>query len=124
MNTDTLLKLVIDTSEEFKALDLKVLKVDNLCDFADYFVIMSGGSTTQVKAICEELYARCKQGGRQALSMDGLAAAEWCLLDFGDIVVHIFLPEKRTYYALEELWSEAEITYTGGEQLYEGGEQL
>ncbi len=115
MKTDELLKLIIDTSEEFKAYDLRALKVDGICDFADYFVIMTGNSTTQVKAICEEMYTRAKHAGNQALSMDGLSLAEWCLLDFGDIVVHIFLPEKRAYYALEELWAEAEVAYEGGE---------
>lgn len=116
MKTDDLLKLIIDTSEEFKAVELRALKVDGICDFADYFVIMSGNSTTQVKAITEELYTRTKHVDHQALSMDGLSLAEWCLLDYGDIVVHVFLPEKRTYYNLEELWSEAEVAYEGGEK--------
>ena len=109
MNTEELLKLITDTADEFKAIDILVLGVTNVCDFADYFVIMSATSTTQASSIAEELHFRAKKAERTTLSEEGLSAGEWSLLDFGDIVVHVFLPQKREYYNLEELWSEAEV---------------
>lgn len=117
LSTEELLKLIIDTSEEFKAVDLKVLQVDHICDFADYFVIMSGTSTTQVQSLAEELHYRSKHADRHSIGEEGMASAEWCLLDFGDIVVHVFLPAKREHYDLENLWADALVIYPndGGE---------
>ena len=86
METLELLKMIVETADEYKAMDLEILDVREVCSFADYFVIMCGNPP---------------------ISLEGLPAAEWCLLDYGDIVVHIFLPAKREYYQLEELWSEA-----------------
>ena len=111
METQQLLQLIIDTAEDFKAINLVVLKVSGICDFADYFVIMSGTSGRRVQSITEEMSYRCKHAGRQALDVEGLTGGEWCLLDFGDIVVHIFQPKKRVYYDLENLWQEAEIVH-------------
>ena len=108
MNTDELRILLLNTAADFKALDTKVLKVDKVCDFADYFIIFTGTSATHIQSLCEELIFQCKHRGRRALSVEGLTAGEWCLLDFGDIVVHVFLAEKRSHYDLEGLWHEAE----------------
>ena len=107
MNTGELLRFIMEICEEFKAIDIKVLKVDGVCDFADFFVIMSGTSTTQIQSLAEELHFKTKHAGRHSLGEEGIAAAEWCLLDFGDIVVHIFLPQKRAHYDLESLWEGA-----------------
>lgn len=107
MDTEELLKHIIDISQNFKAMDIKILKVDDICEFTDYFVLMSGSSNTHIKSMCEEIILKCKHMDRPAISIEGLALSEWCLLDFGDIVTHVFRPEKREFYNLEELWSEA-----------------
>lgn len=104
METETLLKTIVQICEDFKAVDLRVLKVGEICLFADYFVIMSGNSTVHVQSIAQELIYRCKHGGHPAASVEGLAKGTWCLLDFGDIVVHVFHPQQREYYDLEALW--------------------
>ncbi len=104
METEALLKTIIHIAEDFKAMDIRVLKVTDLCPFADYFVIMSGGSTVHVQSIAEEMALRCKHGGHPATSVEGLEKGEWCLLDFGDILVHVFHPQKRGIYDLESLW--------------------
>ncbi len=109
METNDLLHLIVDTAEEFKASDLTVLGVSKVCGFADYFVIMTGHSITQIQSLTEELGSRAKHAGRQPFSTEGLRAGEWCLLDFGDIVVHVFHPRKRAYYDLEGFWCEAEV---------------
>ncbi len=106
MQTPDLLKLIIKTAEDFKAMDLKILDVSEVCSFADYFVIMSGNSTTQTQTIAEKLNLASKHADNPPISVEGLPSAEWCLLDFGDVIVHIFLPAKRDYYQLEELWKE------------------
>ena len=116
LNTDELLKLITDTADEFKAMDILVLEVTEVCDFADYFVIMSATSTTQASSISEALHFRAKRSGRTTISEEGTSAGEWSLLDFGDIVVHVFLPQKRAYYNLEELWSEAKIISRSNEE--------
>lgn len=109
MQSQDLLDIITTTADEFKAEDIKVLKVEAVCDFADYFVIMSGTSTTHVQSLAEEIHYKTKHGGRPALNKEGTNQAEWTLLDFGDIVVHVFLPMKRELYDLEGLWSEAEV---------------
>ena len=108
METDSLLRHITDAAESFRAVDIKVLKVTDVCDFADYLVIMSGTSTTHVQSIAEEIHIKCKKGGRTALHREGLVGGEWVLLDFGEIITHVFHPEKRAYYNLEELWGAAE----------------
>ena len=107
METLELLKMIVETADEYKAMDLEILDVREVCSFADYFVIMCGNSTTQTSTIAEKMQLKTKHAGNPPISLEGLPAAEWCLLDYGDIVVHIFLPAKREYYQLEELWSEA-----------------
>ena len=108
MNTQELLSFIVSIAEDFKAADIKVLKVSEVCSFADYFVIMSGTSTVHIQSICEEISYKCKHAGRPPADVEGLGAGEWCLLDFGDIVVHVFLPKKRSFYDLEALWKDAE----------------
>ncbi|MDJ0838546.1 MAG: ribosome silencing factor [Acidobacteriota bacterium] len=104
MDTPDLMNMITSIAEEFKAIDLTVLDVRGRCDFADFFVVMSGASTTHVQSISEELYYKCKHAGEPAHSSEGMAGGEWCLLDFGNIVVHVFHPEKRRFYDLESLW--------------------
>ncbi len=114
MNTEALLKFMIDIAEKFKAEDLTALQVSHVCDFADYFLIMSGSSTIHVQSLAEEIHLKCKHAGRPVLSLEGVTTGEWCLLDFGDVVVHVFLPEKRAHYDLEGLWSQSVTVYPAG----------
>lgn len=107
METEQLLHLILNVTEEFKGQDLSVLKVDEVCDFADYFVIITGTSTRHVQSLAEEIVLKCKHAGSPAFSVEGMDLGEWCLMDFSDIVVHIFLPEKRAHYDLESLWEGA-----------------
>lgn len=106
MKTKELVDFIVGIAEDFKAVDIAILEVTEKCSFTDYLVIMSGTSTTQTRAIADELVYKTKHAGHQALSIEGLVQGEWCLLDFGDVVVHIFLPDKRAYFALEELWQD------------------
>lgn len=85
-----------------------VLDVGPILAIADTFVITSGANTRQVQAIAEEVQAAVKAaGGFGPLRVEGLRDARWILLDYGDLVVHVFLEEARAYYNLERLWADA-----------------
>ncbi|MCI0469001.1 MAG: ribosome silencing factor [Nitrospirae bacterium] len=90
-----------------KAKDTVVLDLRGLTAIADFFVICSGESTTQVKAITEHVEERLKQFGMRPIGREGLTYAHWALLDYGDVIVHIFEDETRAYYELEKFWLDA-----------------
>lgn len=92
-----------------KAHDVKVLDVRGISPIADYFVICSGSSTTQVRAIADEVEDKLLQSGCCLLHKEGYDAARWILLDFGDVIIHIFHDEDRDFYGLERLWADAEV---------------
>jgi ribosome-associated protein len=90
-----------------KAKDTIVLELKNLTVIADYFVICSGESTTQVKAIAEHIEETFKKYGIKPLSIEGKGYAHWVLMDYGDVIVHVFEDETRAYYELEKFWLDA-----------------
>ena len=88
--------------------DTVIIEVGAVLAITDAFVITSGRNTRQVKTIAEEVEARLKaEGGIGPLRVEGLGDSQWILLDYGDLVVHVFLDETREYYDLERLWSDA-----------------
>ena len=85
-----------------------IIEVAEVLAITDAFVITSGRNTRQVKTIAEEVEARLKaDGGISPLRVEGLGDSQWVLLDYGDLVVHVFLDETRAYYDLERLWADA-----------------
>jgi ribosome-associated protein len=102
---DELLAIVIAALEDVKAVDIRVIDVRNKTSITDRMVIASGTSTRHVKALAENVEFKAKQHGYKPLGIEGEQAAEWVLLDLGDVVVHVMLPETRTFYGLEKLWS-------------------
>ncbi|MCS7216002.1 MAG: ribosome silencing factor [Thermodesulfovibrio sp.] len=90
-----------------KAQDIKILELKDLTIITDYFVICSGESTTHVKALTEYLQDSMKQQGYKLYGIEGFSNANWVLLDYGDVIVHIFLEDTRRYYDLERLWLDA-----------------
>lgn len=90
-----------------KAKDILVLDIHELTPMADYFVICSAHSNTQMEAVARAVKDRMAQLGIGCRGMEGLDEARWVLLDFGDIVVHVFRPEDRDFYHLERLWGDA-----------------
>lgn len=91
-----------------KAKDIKVLKVHDLTVLADYFVLASGTSTTQVGALNDEVDFQLGEKGIQPQRVEGAATRNWILLDYGSVIVHIFYPEAREFYALEHMWADAD----------------
>ena len=90
-----------------KAEDVRVLHLAEVTDFVDWFVVASGVSDRQVKAIADRIEERLRESGLKPLHVEGQSAAQWVLLDYGDFLVHVFLDERRKYYALERLWRDA-----------------
>lgn len=100
--------LAAHAAAEKKATDVVVLDVGPLLVITDYFVIASGSTDRQVRAIADEIERQLKEAGLRAIGREGEREATWILLDFADIVVHVFQPDEREFYRLEKLWSDAE----------------
>ena len=98
---------VVDAAREKQAERLIVLDLCRSDAFTDYFVICSGRSTRQVKAIVDGIEERLKAVGRRPAHIEGYAGANWVLIDCFDFIVHVFTPETRDFYALERLWGNA-----------------
>lgn len=94
---------------EKKAQDILILDIREISLIADFFIICSGRSTTQVQAIAGEVEDKLSQEGILLLRREGLREARWVLLDYGSIVIHIFLEQERRFYDLERLWGDASV---------------
>lgn len=100
--------LAAEAASDKKAVDVVVLEVGPMLVITDYFVIASGSNDRQVHAIAEGVERRLREAGLRAVGHEGEREATWILVDFGEIVVHVFQPEERDFYRLEKLWSDAE----------------
>lgn len=92
---------------EKNAHDVVVLDVGDVTDIADFFVIASGRSDRQVKTIVEEIEAALRSRGARPVRREGEREAQWVLLDFVDVIAHVFLDDQRDFYGLERLWGDA-----------------
>lgn len=94
---------------EKKAEGLVVLDLQGLSMVADFFVVASGRSPTQVQTIADGVALALKAHGERVLHLEGVPESGWLLLDYGDVVIHVFLDETRSFYALERLWGDAPL---------------
>ena len=110
MTSDQLADAITELAADKKALDIVVLDLRGVIDYTDFLVICSGTSDRQVKAICDGIRYGLKDvqavGPRR---VEGLTQARWVLMDYLDVVVHVFVPEVREFYGLERLWGEAPL---------------
>ncbi|HSG38026.1 MAG TPA: ribosome silencing factor [Thermoanaerobaculia bacterium] len=106
---DTLQKVreAVSAADDRKAVDLKVLHLSKVTDFTDYFIVCSGTSERQVQAIADSVQEKLRENKARPLHVEGYNRGHWVLLDYGDLVVHVFQEEPRRYYALERLWGDA-----------------
>lgn len=102
-----LARAAADIAYDKKASDVLLLDIRELTTIADYFVICNGNNTRQIQAISDAIEDELKKQGARMLHREGIAESGWLILDFGDVIVHIFGPKEREYYRLERLWSEA-----------------
>jgi len=97
----------VRAAESKKAHNILVLDLREITSFADFFVICTGNNARQNQAISDEIQLQLKRRGELPVSIEGYDNAEWVLQDYGDFLVHIFLPQTRSYYDLERLWRHA-----------------
>lgn len=100
----SMLALVLTSLDEDQAQEVVTIPLQGKSSMADHMVIASGRSTRQVASIAQKLSERLKQGGFGNARIEGLPAADWVLIDSGDVVVHLFRPEVRSFYNLERMW--------------------
>lgn len=107
VSTDDRVRDAVAAALDRKAQDVRVLSLGPVSDFTDYFLICSGTSERQVQAISEAIQETLAAKGVRPLHVEGQRAGNWVLLDYGDLVAHVFQPEPREFYALERLWADA-----------------
>ncbi|WP_247711320.1 MULTISPECIES: ribosome silencing factor [Qipengyuania] len=100
-----LLDFVLGQLDDDQAQEVVTIDLEGKSSIADYMVIASGRSTRQVASIAQKLAEKLKQNGYGPVKLEGLPQADWVLLDAGDIVVHLFRPEVRSFYNLERMWA-------------------
>jgi ribosome-associated protein len=106
MHIDALKTLVIDALEDLKAQDIAVLDVSRLTSVTDLMVVASGTSSRHVAALADNVVQAAKEQGIPPLGIEGENGADWVLVDLGNLVVHVMLPETRQLYDLERLWAD------------------
>ena len=99
--------IALDAALDKKALEPELLEVDGLCSYASHILLLSGRSDRQVDAISEGIKIALRDVGYAAMGVEGKASGQWALLDYGDLIIHIFHHPIREHYDLESLWSEA-----------------
>lgn len=106
-DTRTRVRSALAAAEDRKAVDAKVLHLGKVSDFTEYFLIAGATNERQVQAIADAILERLREEGVRPLHVEGYNRGQWILLDYGDLVVHVFQEEPRRFYALERLWGDA-----------------
>ncbi|MBQ6570584.1 MAG: ribosome silencing factor [Clostridia bacterium] len=106
MESKDLVKKIVKILDKKKGAEIKVIKIDDLTVIADYFIIVTGTSSTQVKALAGEVEFMLKQEGIAARNIEGHNSNTWILMDYNSVIVHVFYTETRKFYDLEHLWQD------------------
>jgi len=107
LESENLARTIVDLVVAKLGEDVLLLDIRPVSMIADYFVICSGASERQIQAIYEDILAKLKEVGVDPLHSEGTATSGWVLVDYGSVIVHVFLPPTRRYYNLEQLWKDA-----------------
>ena len=115
IQTDSLKRALaaVEAALEKKAYDLVVLQVEHLSSIAEYFLIATGRSDVQVQAIARGIEEAMGKAGQRPLAVEGMHHAHWVVLDYDDVVIHLFYEPAREFYRLEQLWGEAPAEAVG-----------
>ena len=112
MSSDELKQKIVDILEDKKARGIMAIHVENVTILADYFIICHGSSTTHIRSLADDVEKSLRDDhGQECRHREGYNSARWVLLDYGDVVVHIFHEEDRKFYDIERLWSDGIVTY-------------
>lgn len=101
-----LVRLVIDALEDKKAEDIRIIDISEISTIADYFIIAGGSNKSQIQALCDNVEEVLYKAGCELKQKEGYETANWVLMDFGDLIVHIFDKENRFLYDLERVWAD------------------
>ena len=106
-------KIVYEALDEKKGYDIKLIDISEITMIADYFVIASGSNTNQVQAMADSVREALGRAGHEPRQVEGYGSANWILMDYNDIIVHIFSDESRTFYDLERIWRDGKEVSVG-----------
>ena len=110
MTIEEMSRAICKAASDKKARDIVVMDMREISPSTDYFVICSANTATQVRAIADNIEDELSEAGVEFNHKEGYREGEWVLLDFGDVVAHVFMQEAREYYALEQLWGDAKLS--------------
>lgn len=103
-----MVKIAFDALEEKKGEDINIIKISEISVMADYFVIASGNNPSQIQALVDNVEEKLSEAGFSVKRVEGNRSSTWILLDYGDLVIHIFDKEDRLFYDLERIWADGE----------------
>lgn len=104
-----LAKIAIEAMEDKKAIDIKIIDIEKISTLADYFIIASGSNRNQVQAMADAVDEKMSRAGYEPKNVEGYRNANWILMDYGDLVIHIFDEENRLFYDLERIWRDGNL---------------
>lgn len=105
----TMVKMAVDALEDKKGQDIKIININQVSVIADYFIIASGSNVNQVQAMADNVQETLYKAGYECRQTEGYQSGNWILLDYNDIIVHIFCTEDRLFYDLERIWSDGKL---------------
>lgn len=109
MGIDKIAEKAYELLEDKKAKNIEIIDISKVSTLADYFIICSGTSTIHIRTIADELDLKMNEAGFNLIHKEGYESARWILLDFGELVIHIFHEEDRSFYNLERLWADGKF---------------
>lgn len=111
-DSKTMAKLAVDALEEKKAADVTIIDISDITCIADYFVIANGQNSNQVQALVDNVTEKLGRAGYNYTHIEGYNAANWVLVDYKDVVVHVFSSEDRRFYDIERIWRDGKFINT------------
>jgi len=108
MTSKECMEVAVSALEEKKGINLKVIDISKISPFADYFVIVNGSNERQVQALADNVQEKLAEQGVEMRNVEGYRSGNWILMDFNEVIVHVFDAETRSFYELERLWSDGE----------------
>ncbi len=113
MNSKELVKIAYNALDDKKGHDIRIIDINEVSSMGDYFIIADGSNKNQVQALCDNVEEFMHKAGAKLKNREGYSNGGWILLDYYDIIVHIFVEEERSFYDLEHIWRDGKIVSIG-----------
>ena len=111
MTAEETAKRIIELAQEKKGQQIVLMDISKLSDFTDFFVVISGDSSIQIKAITDHIDEGMREVGVRYYQKEGYESLKWVLIDYVDVIVHVFSKQSREFYGVERLWADAEMSF-------------